>query len=94
MVVRSRRATPLTAIAAGAFRVSGVIQPFMHNAVLDRDKMAVIGVHVLFRGPTEITMVEDVVIAVLCAYRVRFDEIVVGVQSAYTETEIADNEVS
>ena len=56
--------------------------------------MAVVGVHVLFRGPTEIAMVEDIVIAVLCAYRVRFDEIVTGVHSAYTETEIADNEVS
>ena len=91
MVIRSRRPAPLATVTACSLRVAGVIQTIMHNAVLHGDKMAVVGVHILLGGPSELTMVDDVLRAILCPESVLRNDIAVDIIAADTETDIADD---
>ena len=93
MMVRSRGTSPLATVRARLFRVTGIIESFMDNAILHREKMTVIRVHILLCGPAEIAMVEDIVLAVFCANSVGFEQITVHIRVSYTETQVADDEV-
>ncbi len=94
MVVGSRRAAPLTAVAASTLGVTGVVESLMDDAVLDGDEMAVVGIHILLGGPTELTMIDDIVLAVLRTEGVLGDDIAVHVVATDTEADIADDEVA
>ena len=65
----------------------------MHDTILHRDKMAVVGIHILLRGPAELTVVDDIIAAVLRAKRILGNDIPVHVFAADTETDVSDDEV-
>ena len=93
MVVRCRRTTPLTSIPTRTFRMSRVVQTFMYDTILHRDKMTIIGIHILLCRPAELTVINDIIAAILCAKSILSDNITVDVMSSYTKTNIAYNEV-
>ena len=93
MMISSRRTTPLATISACSLWVTGVIQSLMDNAILHRDKMAVVGIHILLRGPSELAVVNDIMRAVLCAESVLSDDISVHIISSDTKTDVTDDEV-
>ena len=70
-----------------------VIQTFVHNTILNSEKVTIKGVDVLFCGPTEVTMIQNKVRTVLRAKRVLLAEFSACSLVSYTKTDIPDNEV-
>ena len=93
MMVGCRRATPLTSVAARTLGMTGVVQALMHDTILYGNEMAVVGIHVLFGGPAELTVVDDVLRAVLRTESILRDDISVHIIAPDTETDITDDEV-
>ena len=93
MMVSSRRTAPLATISARTFRVTGTIQSLVHNTILHGDKMAVVSIHILFRGPPELTVVNDIIRAILCSERILGNYISFHVIATDTEADITDDEV-
>ena len=93
MVVCSRRTAPLTTITACSLGMAGVIETLVHNTILHRDEMAVIGIHILLSGPTKLAVVNDIIAAILCAEGVLGNDFAIDVIMPNTETDISDDEV-
>ena len=55
--------------------------------------MAVIRVHVFFCGPSKITVVKDIVLAVFRSYCIRFKQVTFNIGMPYSETKITDNKI-
>ena len=65
----------------------------MHDTILHRDKMAVVRVHILLHGPSEITMVKDITLAILCSNSVCVQQLSIHIILPQTEANITDNKI-
>ena len=65
----------------------------MHYTILYCQEMAIIGVHILFSGPSKIAMVKDIVLAVFRSYSIRLQQVAIYIGMPNAETEITDNKV-
>ena len=55
--------------------------------------MAVVGIHVLLCGPSELTVINDIIRAVLRAKRIDRNKRAIGIIASYTEADVTNDEV-
>lgn len=87
------RTAPLTTVSTRPFRMTGFIESFMHNTILNSDKMAVVGVHILLCGPSELTVVNDIIRAILCPESILGNNIPIHIIATDTKTDITNNKI-
>ena len=65
----------------------------MDDTILHRDKMAVIGIHILLGRPTEIAVVNDIILAILRSKSTGVQEVTIRILVTNTETKVTQDKV-